>query len=78
MPNITMSVSPSQVDMLVSGQVSPPIRTDFSFNFTFPKPPKGIMIPRFDLSQSSAAMESINSVLENIKIALPLFAATAS
>jgi hypothetical protein len=77
MPNLTMSVSPSQVDFLVSGKTPTPTRTDFSFNLTVPKPPKGIIIPRFDQPQTSASMESINTggIVGEMKIAMPMFAA---
>ena len=54
-----MSVSPSQVDFLVSGKIQVPVRTDVSFDFTVPKPLKGLIIPRFDLPQTSAPMDSI-------------------
>lgn len=76
MPNVTMSVSPSQVDFLINGKTPAPVRTDFSFNFTVPKPPKGIMIPRFDLPQTSQSMESISAaVIGQIKIAMPMISA---
>jgi hypothetical protein len=78
MPNVTMSVSPTQVDFLVSGKIPVPVRTDLSFEFTVPKPPKGLIIPRFDLPQTSAPMESIaTAVLGDLKIATPMFAAAS-
>ena len=76
MPNITMSVSPSQVDFLIHGKTPAPVRTDFRFNFTVPKPPKGIMIPRLDLPQISQSMDSIAAaVIGQIKNAMPMITA---
>ncbi len=78
MPNITMSVTPSQVDFLISGKIPVPVRTDRSFNFTVPKPPKGLIIPRLDLAQSSAPIDSIaTAVMGDLKIATPMFAAAS-